>query len=194
MQRRSSRAALGICAVVLIAVAASPAGAQAAPASLKPDGRIRLQKVAYELFDTEKYSGDWIGEDVYNETGSRQKAQTLWSDVTPGWQRWVFAVSVQNDGASNDRFRVHATGDSLNGWAVRYFDGTTNVTAAVRNGTFTTPTLGHGDAFVIKVKITRDAENFDIATLRRLITSTSISNPNKSDAVKLVLKRQVCSC
>jgi hypothetical protein len=111
-------ASLTIAAPVLVAapVATAATGSEAA-AARQPDGRIRLQKIAYELFPTETYARPWIGDDLYNST---QTAKELWFDTTPGWQRWVFAVSVQNDGTSSDRIRVRATGTSLQGWSVKY--------------------------------------------------------------------------
>jgi hypothetical protein len=90
--------------------------------------------------------------------------------------------------------RVQATGTALEGWTVKYFRGSTNITSAVVGGTFTTPLLGPGEEHLIKVKVTRDADNFDTGNLRRLISLTSVGNSSKSDAVKLVMRHAVCGC
>jgi hypothetical protein len=180
---------------MLLGVTTSSALAGAAPAAgRQPDGRIRLQKITYELFPTETYSRPWIGNNIYNTTADGQTARESWYDTTPGWQTWIFGVSVQNDGTSNDRIRLQATGTPLEGWTVKYFRGTTNITSAVVGGTFTTPLLGPGEEQVIKVKVTRDADYFDTGHLRRLISLTSVGNPNKSDAVKLVMRHVICGC
>ena len=104
------------------------------------------------------------------------------------------AFSLENDGASSDRMRVQATGTAVYGWKVKYYVGTKNVTSAVVNGTFTTPSLASGEALLLKVKVTRE-ELFDTDVLRRLMSVTSVSNPNKVDAVKLVLEAgHTCGC
>lgn len=180
---------------MLLGVTTSSALAGATPAAgRQPDGRIRLQKISYELFPTETYSRTWIGSNVYNAMANGQAAREAWYDTTPGWQRWIFGVSVQNDGTSSDRIRVQATGTALEGWTVKYFHGTTNITSAVVGGTFTTPLLGPGEEHLIKVKVTRDADHFDMGNLRRLISLTSVGNSNKSDAVRLVMSHVTCGC
>lgn len=186
----------GVLGLLLAALVSVPVSAGTAPAGAarQPDGRVRLQRIAYELFEAEKYDGPWIGNNIYNTTGEGQAAKVNWFDSTPGWQRWIFGVSVQNDGSSSDRIRIQATGTALDGWTVRYYDGSTNVTSAVVNGTFTTPSLSPGGSYVLKVKVTRDAESFDVETLRRLVSLTSVNNPNKVDAVRVVLKRDTCGC
>ena len=198
--RTHSRTALTAAYVVvmlamLFGVTTSPTLAGAAPAAVRqPDGRIRLQKISYELFPTETYTRPWIGSNVYNTSARGQAARQTWSDTTPGWQTWIFGVSVQNDGTNSDRIRVQASGIALEGWTVKYFHGTTNITSAVVGGTFTTPLLGPGGEHLIKVRVTRDADYFDMGNLRRLISLTSAGNASKSDAVKLVMRRVTCGC
>ena len=54
-----------------------------------------------------------------------------------------FTVNVQNDGSVSDRFKIHGIpptwGSDSSG--IKYFHGTTNITAAVRAGTFQTTSL-----------------------------------------------------
>ena len=65
-----------------------------------------------------------------------------------------FSVSVQNDSSSaSDTFKLLATGTVSAMYTVKYFHGTTNITAAVVAGTYTTPSLGVGASYVITVKV-----------------------------------------
>ena len=193
--RKSALGTVAALVAVLTAATTVAAAAGGTPADARqPDGRIRLQKIAYELFPTEKYSRSWIGNNIYNTTGQHQRARESWCCETPGWQQWTFGISVQNDGTNSDRIRVQATGTSLEGWVVKYYHGTTNITAAVVGGTFTTPLLTPGAEYSIKVKVRRDGDNYDTDNLRRLISLTSVGDPSKSDAVKLVMRHVVCTC
>ena len=198
--RTNTRAARTVAYVLvmiamLLGVTTIPALAGTAPAAARqPDGRVRLQKITYELFPTETYSRPWIGSNIYNTSARDQSARHGWFDTTPGWQTWIFGVSLQNDGTNSDHIRVQATGAALEGWTVKYFRGTRNITSAVVGGTFMTPLLGPGEEHLIKVKVTRDADGFEADTLRRLISLTSAGNASKSDAVKLVMKQVTCGC
>ena len=190
MRKSALGAVAALAAVLTVATSVAAAGGTAA-AARQPDGRIRLQKIAYELFPTETYSRSWMGNNIYNTTGRNQAARGSWCCETPGWQQWTLGISVQNDGTNSDRIRVQATGTSLEGWVVKYYHGTTNITAAVVGGTFTTPLLTPGAEYAIKVKVRIDG-SYD--TLRRLISLTSVGDPGKSDAVKLVMRHVVCTC
>ena len=187
-------------AAVAMASFAGPASAAAERTGLQPtaarqpDGRIRLQKIVYQHFPTETYSRPWTGNNVYNTTAVGQTIRELWFDTTPGWQRWVFGVSIQNDGTSSDRIKVKATGAALTGWTVKYFRGSTNITSAVVGGSYTTPSLAPGGNHLIKVKVTRAAEGFASSNLSRHVSLTSMANSSKTDAVKLVMRHQTCGC
>jgi len=176
-------------AVPGLATATSDAGT----AAIQPDARTRLQKTASQYFGTEAYNDPWTGDDVYNTSGIGQSIRTRYYTEAPGWDRWVFGVSIQNDGSNSDGMRVQATGTPVRGWTVKYFVGSTNVTTAVRNGTFTTSSIAPGEDYLLKVKFTR-YELFDTDPVRQLIAVTSVTNPNRVDAVKLVFKPMTCGC
>ena len=180
--------ALGAVAPVAASAGPSPTSAS------QPDGRIRLIKTTSEYFGTYRSDTPWIGDNSYNTTAYRQGVRETVCCETPGWLRWVFGVSVQNDGANSDRVRVQATGTALEGWTVKYYHGTTNITAAVVGGTFTTPLLTPGAEYSIKVKVRRDSDIYDTDNLRRLISLTSVADPGKADAVKLVMRYVPCTC
>ena len=177
-----------LLSLMLLVGFALPTVASAA-ANYRPDGRIRLQEFERNDFGPVTYSNPWTGNDIYNTTGHAQTVKVKEKgSAFAGWYRWVFGVSLQNDGSS-DRFLVRATGTELVGWTVKYFHGTTNITAAVVNGSFATPTLGHGEKYLIEVRVKRNFdESSQLDTLVRLISSTSTQNPARSDAVKLIAK------
>ena len=188
MTRTFSAVLAGLLAIVVVA----PVAAAAPTAASQPDGRIRLQKITYELFSGETYARPWIGDNRYNTTAYRQAAREKWCCETPGWQRWVFGVSIQNDGTSSDRFRVQATTIAPEGWTVKYLHKRRNITAAVVDGTFTTPLLAPGAEYTIKAIVRLDGGDYE--NLRTLISLTSVADPGKSDAVKIVMKHVVCTC
>ena len=196
--RRAALRAASVVAVTMsllaLPAAASASSNGASASARQPDGRIRLQKVTYQHFPKETYDRPWIGDDRYNDTGYHQAAREGWSAETPGWQQWVFGVSVQNDGTTTDSVRVQATGADLPGWTVSYYVGRSNVTSAVVAGTFTTPPLPAGGEYLIKVKVRRAEIGPDGTTLRRLITLTSTGNERRVDAVKVVMRVFTCGC
>jgi hypothetical protein len=191
---RMTWAILGTAVALLLTVPASTAAVSVTgtPAS-QPDGRIRLQKLVSSWNGTTRYSESWTGDDVYTTTAAGQALRERYYAESPGWDRWVLGVSIENDGASSDQMSVQATGTDVLGWTVKYFVGTANVTSAVLDGTFTTPLLAPGEEYLLKVKVTRE-ERFFTDPVRRLISVTSDGNPNKVDAVKLVFKVFTCGC
>ena len=104
----------------------------------KPDGRIRLG------------TGAFVGNNVYNTTGA---GQSRTGSAARG-KTIAFGISIQNDGTSADRFKVKATGAAASAYTVKYFHGTTNITAAVVAGTYKTPTLAPAATYLITAKVT----------------------------------------
>jgi hypothetical protein len=160
-------------ALVATLLAATPGVALGAldPAS-QPDGVI-----------SGGYSSTWKGDNIYNTTGFQQKA-VGGAYLPPAGEVHKFRLSIQNDGSSADRIWVKAAG-SGSGWKIQYFHLTTNITAQVVAGTFKTPMLASGAAFLMKAKLTTRAAP---AKVVRLVTLTSSAHPLKQDAVKFVMK------
>jgi hypothetical protein len=189
-----------IATLIFLGVAALPAAGTSpdvsAAAAYRPDGRIRLEKVERSDGYTQVYSKPWLGNNIYNATADNQTAKAiLQGSAFNGWYRWTFGVSAQNDGTNSDRFRVHATGLGLTGWKVKYFHGSTDITADVVAGTFTTPTVAPGEQYLIKARVKANFDNGAVlGALRRLVTLTSTNNPDKSDTVRLVVKIKGCGC
>ena len=170
-------------ASVVVALPVSAAGAM-----YQPDGRISLP-CHQELEDCQV---EWYGDDVYNETASDQGA--AYGDI-PNFYDVVtvtFKIRIQNDGNRSDRFRVGASGVTA-GYRVRFFAGTTDVTEAIKAGTFRTPWLGAGKTYLIKAK-TKPADPKDGDTTKRLVTISSLTDASKKDAVKLVRAYTEMNC
>jgi sugar lactone lactonase YvrE len=123
----------------------------------------------------------YVGNDVYNTTGS---GQTKTVKAKAG-STVKFKVEIQNDGNDTDPITLTGPGTG-NGYTVSYFDGTTNVTTAVKGGTCTFALSGgQTHVITIKVKIGTTAS----ASKSLLVTVTSGHDPSKVDTVKAVVKK-----
>lgn len=108
----------------------------------RPDGRLSTSRTGtFEL-----------GDDVY-ATSMTGNAQTHTQPVARGASATSY-VRVQNDRSGADSFKVKGVASGSPGYTVRYFRGTTDITASVAAGTYTIENLAP-EAFVdLKVKIT----------------------------------------
>lgn len=141
--------------------------------SYQPDGRIKKGS-----------TGTLAGDNVYNTDGTNQArsaSKAVGASVT-------FYISIQNDGAAADSFKVSGAG-STTMYSVRYYKGTTEITSAVVAGTYQTASLAVGSATqvkaVVKVKSTATAGS----SVSRLVTITSTHDGTKKDAVLFTVKR-----
>jgi CSLREA domain-containing protein len=139
----------------------------------QPDGRIRTGK------------GTLIGNNIYNTTGTNQ---TKTASKAPG-TTVKFGISIQNDSAASDHFSVAASGQAITGYAVKYFRGTTDITAAVVGGTYTTPVLSPGSTLLITAKVKVKSTAAAGSSVTRLVTLTSVGDGTKKDAVKFIVSR-----
>jgi hypothetical protein len=181
---------VGLFLLLALALAGVPAvqPVSAAAPNYRPDGRILLP-CHVELEDCQP---EWRGDNIYNLTADGQRAK--WYDCC-GFEDGpvIFRISIQNDGTQTDRFRV-AAGGNTSGYRVAFFRGATDITAAVKAGTYKTPMLEPGATYGIRVRITirEGAISGDKAV--RLVTLTSLGNPGKQDAVKAVRELFLCGC
>ena len=181
-------------------VASKGAGIQGASVTHKPDASIRVVKSHYKPTYEHGFNYDWNpqyfvwkGVGVFNTTGLGQVAKADFQQNCCD-ETHTFSVSIRNDGNTSDRFKVHATGSGLTGWTVTYFRGTTNVTNAVRAGTFQTPLVAPGSQFLLKVRLSGKWQTETLAG-SRLITVASSADPTKKDAVQLKLEQATwCYC
>lgn len=154
----------------------------------KPDGRIKLGVHGYPGKAT-PYRLPFVGNNVYNTTGASQQATVENFNELEG-SYYTFDISIQNDGTKADSFKVKATGTSTTAWTVRYYRGTTNITAAVVAGTYRTPSIAPTKAYVITARITIGTGG----PITRRVTIRSVADATKIDAVRFAYKEIACGC
>ena len=136
-----------------------------------PDGRIR------------RGTGAYIGNDIYDATGAREVKTVA---AAPG-STITFGISVQNDSAvHSDSFTLLASGTASDMYKVTYFKGTTNITAAIVAGTYTTPALAPGATYLITAKVKVTASAAAGSSVTRVLTITSLGDGTKQDAVVFI--------
>ena len=98
----------------------------------------------------------------------------------------TFNIMIQNDGSATDSFTVQANGSSA-GFTVRYYTGIsggTEITTPVTAGGYTVSNLGPGANQVIRAVVTV-ARGIASGTVKDcLVTSRSVADNLKRDAVK----------
>ena len=116
--------------------------------------------------------------DVYAATVRR--GQTKSQRIARGATR-TFHVQLQNDHGVADTLKVKGVSSGSAGYTVRYLSGTTDITARVVAGSYSTGVLAPGAAVTIKVKVTASstaaagsARNVDVTV--RSQTDTSVKD------------------
>jgi uncharacterized repeat protein (TIGR01451 family) len=142
------------------------------PRVIRADGLIRAG------------SGAFAGGNTYNSTGAGQTA-TATTARTPVRFTW----RIQNDGNANDRFRLRGTAGT-NRFTVTYRRGGTNITAAVRAGTFTTPRLAPGASTDVTVTVTPTRRARAGDTLTTTLTARSAASSTVTDTVRATTTRR----
>ena len=107
-------------------------------AGRRPDGRIRLGA-----------NGATVGDGVYNLTGV---GQTRTAEAARGATA-TFFVTIQNDGAQPEAFRLRGQPSTTN-YAIRYYTGGVDITLPANNGTYQTPVVAPGATRTVKVVVT----------------------------------------
>ncbi len=93
---------------------------------------------------------------------------------------------IQNDGTATDSFTVQGTAGST-GFTVKYYagsSGSTDITTAVTAGTFATGNLVPGANQVIRAVVTVARGTATGTSKDYLVTSRSVADNLKRDAVK----------
>jgi hypothetical protein len=106
-------------------------------------------------------SGPFAGNNVYSPTGA---GETRTISVARGHKATVY-LEIQNDGISPTAFGAHGNG-AASGISVAYFKGSTNVTAAVKGGTYQTASLSPATSETLKMVITVAASSASQGTFR----------------------------
>ncbi len=121
-------------------------------------------------------SGNYVGNNIY---GAASAGQTKTISVERGKSSF-FPVLIHNDGLLPSAFTLKGTG-AANGYTVTYInyaDGA-DITAAVRNGTFSTGTLARGQSFAMKMKVGLSASAANTGAFPVTAKSTA-GTPNES--------------
>ena len=126
---------------------------------------------------------EYVGNDVYNSDATNQEL----SEHRAVGGRVTFYISIQNDGPQTDSFTVLRTGGFVDGYKVRFFDGATDVTGRVVAGTYTTPALTTGQAHRLRVTVKVLPGATPGSSVTRLVTVTSVTNPDTHDAVRFTV-------
>jgi len=137
----------------------------------QPDGQIAVG------------TGAFVGNGVYNTTGANQTRQQTVHRTRTG----TFTIKITNDGFSADTIDVKGAG-SFGPFKVTYLSGTTNITAAVVAGTYSTGSIGAGASRTIKLKVTVASGASVGATRAFLVSSTSTGAGTPKDTVKAIVK------
>ncbi len=125
-------------------------------------------------------AGPFVGNNVYSSTAAGELRHV----VVKRGKRSTSYVRVQNDGLVAASFTIRGTGGAR-GIHVRYFAGSTNLTSAVRAGTYSTVTIGARASLVLKVvvKVSRASAKHASFT-----TSVRSQSGTPSDAVLLTVR------
>jgi hypothetical protein len=187
--------------VTALAIGLAPTSVGAHTVADRPDARIAKKCAGIPAW--QNCNPARAGDDIYNGTGKNQKrvhVDYLSYGGEPDPTVVVFLLSIQNDGSVNDRFGIDANGTTV-GYTLRFLRGSTDITAAVEAGSYTTPFIAPGESIVIKAKVGMPCPShddcgrdraFDIA--ERVVTVRSMGDPAKRDAVKFVRRPWVCTC
>ena len=100
----------------------------------------------------------------------------------------TFTVKLRNAGTDPDRLAVDGQA-GVPGFAIRYFDRTTNVTNRVVAGTYRSRVLAPGTAASLRVVATVGPRARVGARTTRLIQVASVATPSTVDGVKLTVRR-----
>lgn len=151
--------------------------------SLTDFSTIRLNTIAKADARVGSSSSAPIGKNVFNETGA---GQALSIEIAKSGGSKTSFVRIDNKGHEADSFTVGGTAGNSN-FTVEYFNGKTNVTNAVKNGTFSTGNLAAGKSFLLKVKITTKTAAAK-KKLNVLVTGTSATDTTAIDTVVIKAK------
>ncbi len=88
------------------------------------------------------------GDDLYGSSG---KGETKNADLAPGTAK-TFRVEIQNEEHAAGDFKI-AGSDSTDPFVVRYLEGTTDITAAVKAGAYVIQQLPAGESRTIRMKV-----------------------------------------
>ncbi len=118
-------------------------------------------------------TSSWAGGDVYSPTGVGETVSTTTARGTTA----TFYIGAQNDGNVADAMTVAGPG-GVKGFAVHYYDGTTDVTTAVAQGTYSTGPLPPGSyvSITMTVKIAKTVRSGTVRSWLIQVTSHGVAD------------------
>jgi hypothetical protein len=141
----------------------------AAYALTLPDARIAIAS-----------AGPFSGNAVYSSTAAGESRSMFVTRRHTG----TFYVNFQNDGLVAATFTIRGTGGAR-GITVRYYRGATNVTTAVKAGTYSTGAIAARSSVTLKMVVTVAASS---ATSGSFLVKASSVSGTPADAVKAIVK------
>ncbi len=177
-----------IVLALALALAASPA--RAATDAYRPDAWLKLCGLSTGC-TIDPLPHPWKGDDVYNTSGARQSLAIRMEDGE-GVRFWI---RVETDGASDDTILVQGCQGTrrfvvnkvLLGKQKRPHAGTTDVTAAFKDGTLAFPVTaldGSHAVFTLNIIAPTTAEGI---TYRCPVTISSQADPTVTDTVAVTM-------
>lgn len=139
----------------------------------RPDTRVRRSN-----------TGAWVGWDVFTADGAGQRRSATIARGTSA----EFGLWFANTGNTPDTFTILGQ-PATPGFRVRYFDGATDVTAAVTSGTHQTGLLAPGASDRLRVTVTVQATAANGASTTRLVTARSAVDEAAVDTAQVTVKQ-----
>ena len=133
-----------------------------------PDARIGLAS-----------AGPFSGNAIYSSTAVGESRSRFVNRGKTG----TFYVNVQNDGLVAASYTIKGTGGAR-GITIRYYRGSTNVTTAVKAGTYSTGSIAARGSVTLKLVVTVASSSASSGTF--LVKATSLSG-TPPDAVKAIV-------
>jgi hypothetical protein len=125
----------------------------------------------------------FLGVDLWNTTATGQTRSTSAART----HSRTFGLRFRNDGLLAGRISAKGC-HSSSGFKVRYFKGSTDVTSAVVDGSYKTPTLRNHAASSLTLKIAVGPAASIGATKPCAVRATSVAAPAHADVVKAQVK------
>jgi hypothetical protein len=165
-------------AVVATGTTANPETSEFSPTEAVVTGAAKQYQLD-NLIATLESGTDYIGQGIYNTTGSNQtRIRSILTGVSV-----TYYVKIENEGNTTDE--VIVTGTSSSGdWTVTYYDaktGGSNITSQVAGSGWST-NLSSTESREIRATVQNSGTS--LSTFEVLITSTSSNDSNTKDVVK----------
>ena len=126
-------------------------------------------------------AGGYHGNNIYSS--SVLASQTRNQAIARNHTRSLF-VQVQNDSLATDSFTIDANLSGSSSFTVQFFNGATDITAAVLAGTYTVNNLAAGAHVTIEIRVTAAGNTPASATRNVDVFVNSNSEPSVVDSVR----------